>query len=85
MRPLLLITHIGFQAFMAQASDSAAINLTLLNFSAFSDDLIGQISALLVLTVAAAELTTGPALLVVYDIEPAPTLRTRTPTRPVAL
>jgi NADH:ubiquinone oxidoreductase subunit K len=43
-----------------------AVNLNLLIFSVFLDDLIGQIFALLVLTVAAAESAIGLALLVVY-------------------
>ena len=43
-----------------------AINLNFLVFSSFSDDLIGQLFALLILTVAAAESAIGLALLVVY-------------------
>ena len=43
-----------------------AVNLNLLIFSVYLDDLIGQIFALLVLTVAAAESAIGLALLVVY-------------------
>ncbi len=43
-----------------------AVNLNLLVFSVYLDDLIGQIFALLVLTVAAAESAIGLALLVVY-------------------
>ena len=43
-----------------------AVNLNLLIFSVYLDDLIGQIVALLVLTVAAAESAIGLALLVVY-------------------
>ena len=43
-----------------------AVNLNLLIFSVFLDDLIGQVFALLVLTVAAAESAIGLALLVVY-------------------
>jgi len=43
-----------------------AVNLNFLLFSVYLDDLIGQIFALLILTVAAAESAIGLALLVVY-------------------
>lgn len=43
-----------------------AVNLNFLFFSAFLDDLLGQLFALLILTVAAAESAIGLALLVVY-------------------
>lgn len=43
-----------------------AINFNLTLFSVFLDDLLGQIFALLVLTVAGAESAIGLALLVVY-------------------
>ena len=43
-----------------------AVNLNFLFFSVYLDDLIGQLFALLVLTVAAAESAIGLALLVVY-------------------
>jgi NADH-quinone oxidoreductase subunit K len=43
-----------------------AINLNLLTFSAYIDDIIGQLFALLVLTVAAAESAIGLAILVIY-------------------
>ena len=43
-----------------------AVNLSLLVFSVYLDDIVGQIFALLVLTVAAAESAIGLALLVVY-------------------
>ena len=43
-----------------------AINLNLLSFSAFLDDMTGQIFALMVLTVAGAESSIGLAILVVY-------------------
>ena len=43
-----------------------AVNLNFLIFSVYLDDLIGQLFALLVLTVAAAESAIGLALLVVY-------------------
>ena len=43
-----------------------AVNLNLLFFSVHMDDLLGQLFALLVLTVAAAESAIGLALLVVY-------------------
>ena len=43
-----------------------AVNLNLLLFSVYLDDLVGQLFALLVLTVAAAESAIGLALLVVY-------------------
>lgn len=43
-----------------------AVNLNLLIFSIFIDDLIGQLFALLVLTVAAAEAAIGLAILVIY-------------------
>ncbi len=43
-----------------------AINLNFLVFSVYLDDIVGQLFALLVLTVAAAESAIGLALLVVY-------------------
>jgi NADH:ubiquinone oxidoreductase subunit K len=43
-----------------------AVNLNFLLFSVSLDDLIGQLFALLILTVAAAESAIGLALLVVY-------------------
>jgi NADH-quinone oxidoreductase subunit K len=43
-----------------------SVNLNLVAFSAFNGDLIGQIFALLILTVAAAEAAIGLAILVVY-------------------
>lgn len=44
-----------------------AVNSNLLLFSTYLDDLLGQLFALLVLTVAAAESAIGLALLVVYS------------------
>jgi NADH-quinone oxidoreductase subunit K len=43
-----------------------AVNFNFLLFSVYLDDLIGQLFALLILTVAAAESAIGLALLVVY-------------------
>ena len=43
-----------------------AVNFNFTLFSVFLDDIIGQIFALLILTVAAAESAIGLALLVVY-------------------
>jgi NADH-quinone oxidoreductase subunit K len=43
-----------------------AVNMNFLLFSVYLDDLIGQLFALLVLTVAAAESAIGLALLVIY-------------------
>jgi NADH-quinone oxidoreductase subunit K len=43
-----------------------AVNINLVAFSSFIGDLVGQIFALLVLTVAAAEAAIGLAILVVY-------------------
>ncbi len=43
-----------------------AVNYNFLVFSVYLDDLVGQLFALLVLTVAAAESAIGLALLVVY-------------------
>jgi NADH-quinone oxidoreductase subunit K len=42
------------------------VNLNFLVFSVYLDDLMGQIFALFILTVAAAESAIGLALLVVY-------------------
>ena len=44
-----------------------AVNLNLVAFSAFLGDLVGQVFALFVLTVAAAEAAIGLAILVVYN------------------
>ncbi len=43
-----------------------AVNLQRMTFSVFMDDLMGQVFALFVLTVAAAESAIGLAILVVY-------------------
>lgn len=43
-----------------------AVNLNFIFFSIYLDDLIGQIFALYILTVAAAESAIGLAILVVY-------------------
>lgn len=43
-----------------------AVNLNFVLFSVYLDDLVGQMFALLILTVAAAESAIGLALLVVY-------------------
>jgi NADH-quinone oxidoreductase subunit K len=43
-----------------------AVNINLVAFSAFLGDLIGQVFAMFVLTVAAAEAAVGLAILVVY-------------------
>ncbi len=43
-----------------------SVNINLVAFSAFLNDLTGQVFALLVLTVAAAEAAIGLAILVVY-------------------
>lgn len=43
-----------------------AINLNFIVFSIYLDDLIGQLFAMLILTVAAAESAIGLAILVVY-------------------
>jgi NADH-quinone oxidoreductase subunit K len=43
-----------------------AVNINLVAFSAFLRDLVGQVFALFVLTVAAAEAAIGLAILVVY-------------------
>ncbi len=43
-----------------------SVNINLVAFSSFSGDLIGQIFALLILTVAAAEAAIGLAILVAY-------------------
>ena len=43
-----------------------AVNINLVAFSAFLGDIVGQIYALLVLTVAAAEAAIGLAILVVF-------------------
>lgn len=43
-----------------------AVNLNLVAFSSFLNDLTGQVFAMLVLTVAAAEAAIGLAILVIY-------------------
>ncbi len=43
-----------------------AVNINLVAFSSYRGDLVGQIFALLILTVAAAEAAIGLAILVVY-------------------
>ncbi len=43
-----------------------AVNINLVTFSAFNADLVGQVFAMMVLTVAAAEAAVGLAIIVVY-------------------
>ena len=43
-----------------------AVNINLVAFSAFNNDLVGQVFAMMVLTVAAAEAAVGLAIIVVY-------------------
>lgn len=43
-----------------------AVNINLVSFSAFLNDIVGQVFALIVLTVAAAEAAIGLAILVVF-------------------
>ena len=43
-----------------------AVNLNLVAFSAYLDDLVGQVFAMFVLTVAAGEAAIGLAILVIY-------------------
>ncbi len=43
-----------------------AVNINLVSFSSYRGDLVGQVFALLILTVAAAEAAIGLAILVVY-------------------
>ena len=43
-----------------------AVNINLVSFSAFLGDLVGQVFAMLVLTVAAAEAAIGLAILVIF-------------------
>ena len=43
-----------------------AVNINLVAFSHFNDDLVGQVFALFILTVAAAEAAIGLAIIVVY-------------------
>jgi NADH-quinone oxidoreductase subunit K len=43
-----------------------AVNVNLVGFSAFLNDLVGQVFAMFILTVAAAEAAIGLAILVVY-------------------
>src|SRR5499433_1793013 len=43
-----------------------AVNINLVSFSSFLGDLVGQVFALLVLTVAAAEAAIGLAILVIF-------------------
>ena len=47
-----------------------AVNINLVAFSSFGGDLVGQVFALLILTVAAAEAAIGLAILVVYLPQP---------------
>ena len=43
-----------------------AVNINLVAFSAFNNDLVGEVFAMMVLTVAAAEAAVGLAIIVVY-------------------
>ena len=44
-----------------------AVNINLVAFSAFLNDMVGQIFVMFVLTVAAAEVSIGLAILVIYN------------------
>ncbi len=44
-----------------------AVNINLVAFSSFLNDMVGQVFAMFVLTVAAAEVSIGLAILVVYS------------------
>ena len=44
-----------------------AVNINLVAFSAFLNDMVGQVFVMFVLTVAAAEVSIGLAILVVYN------------------
>ncbi len=44
-----------------------AVNINLVAFSSFLNDMVGQVFAMFVLTVAAAEVSIGLAILVVYN------------------
>ena len=44
-----------------------AVNITLVAFSGFLNDMVGQVFVMFVLTVAAAEVSIGLAILVVYN------------------
>jgi NADH-quinone oxidoreductase subunit K len=57
---------IGLGHYLTVAAILLAVNLNLVAFSAFLGDLVGQVFALVVLTVAAAEAAIGLAILVVY-------------------
>lgn len=43
-----------------------AVNINLISFSVYLNDLVGQVFAMIILTVAAAEAAIGLAILVVY-------------------
>ena len=43
-----------------------AVNINLVSFSVFSNDLVGQIFTMFILTIAAAEAAIGLAIIVVY-------------------
>ena len=44
-----------------------AVNINLVAFSAFLNDMVGQVFVMFVLTVAAAEVSIGLAILVIYN------------------
>ena len=43
-----------------------SVNINLISFSIFSDDIVGQIFTMLILTVAAAEAAIGLAIIVIF-------------------
>ena len=53
-----------------------AVNLNLVAFSAYLHDLVGQVFAMFVLTVAAGEAAIGLAILVIYSAVAAPSRST---------
>ena len=44
-----------------------SVNINLVSFSIYSQDLVGQIFTMFILTVAAAEAAVGLAIIVIYD------------------
>ena len=71
MPPKITSTRIRIDTWTVKSPGSTklillAVNINFVAFSAFLGDLVGQVFALFILTVAAAEAAIGLAILVVY-------------------
>ena len=63
---VMINRHSIIKLFMSLELILLAVNLNILSFASYLNDLVGQVLVLLILTVAAAEIAIGLAILVLY-------------------